>query len=338
MLKGIQMLQHNGTHKRRYVSMLAGFLLLCGANAGADGLLPPIQDNYLNRCTGSGSESNYGGAEKMAVRSYDGDGCTIPEPKSARALLLFDLNELEGTITQARLRMYYYMKIGTQDPQGRTYQVRRLLNDWTEGTGVNPGQTTLGSSFENRHNNGAGKVPWDSHDLPHINDHLGCSGLEYMGGGDFPYTDCGDEGHWGGDEIWAEAQVPESVGWMEWDVTQLVEAWRTGTYENHGLIVMDSWEQWHAPFPDPENAGKWGCWFRSREYSDEAFRPHLAFIYVGDIDGDGDVDLSDLASLLGCYGTAAGNPGYDSAADFNADGIVDLGDLAALLGNYGIGQ
>ncbi|RMF73381.1 MAG: hypothetical protein D6744_15715 [Planctomycetota bacterium] len=50
----------------------------------------------------------------------------------------------------------------------------------------------------------------------------------------------------------------------------------------------------------------------------------------GDVDGDGDVDLTDLAILLanfGCVGTCAG--------DVNGDGVVDLTDLAILLSSFG---
>jgi len=58
---------------------------------------------------------------------------------------------------------------------------------------------------------------------------------------------------------------------------------------------------------------------------------------TGDLDGDGDVDLSDLATLLAAYGTCVGDHDYNPAADLNEDGCVDLSDLAALLANYGIG-
>jgi hypothetical protein len=53
----------------------------------------------------------------------------------------------------------------------------------------------------------------------------------------------------------------------------------------------------------------------------------------GDLDGDNDVDLSDLAQLLGNYGTTSGAQYEDG--DLDGDGDVDLSDLAELLGHYG---
>jgi len=55
----------------------------------------------------------------------------------------------------------------------------------------------------------------------------------------------------------------------------------------------------------------------------------------GDVDGDGDTDLSDLAALLAAYGTSTGHPGYNPAADFDNSGTIDLSDLAFLLSDYG---
>ena len=53
----------------------------------------------------------------------------------------------------------------------------------------------------------------------------------------------------------------------------------------------------------------------------------------GDLDHDGDVDLSDLAALLGNYGMTSG-ASYDEG-DLDHDGDVDLSDLAELLSHYG---
>jgi len=53
----------------------------------------------------------------------------------------------------------------------------------------------------------------------------------------------------------------------------------------------------------------------------------------GDLDGDGDVDLADLAQLLAHYGMSEGATYEDG--DLDDDGDVDLADLAALLAVYG---
>ena len=53
----------------------------------------------------------------------------------------------------------------------------------------------------------------------------------------------------------------------------------------------------------------------------------------GDLDGDLDIDLADLAQLLANYGETSGMTYYDG--DLDGDGDVDLSDLAALLGVYG---
>ncbi len=49
-----------------------------------------------------------------------------------------------------------------------------------------------------------------------------------------------------------------------------------------------------------------------------------------DFDGDGVVNVFDLALQLRAWGQCEGCP-----ADFNGDGVVDAADLAQLLGNWG---
>jgi len=48
---------------------------------------------------------------------------------------------------------------------------------------------------------------------------------------------------------------------------------------------------------------------------------------LGDWDGSGSVDITDLLTFLGAYGTAE--------ADLNGDGVGDINDLLILLGAFG---
>ena len=59
----------------------------------------------------------------------------------------------------------------------------------------------------------------------------------------------------------------------------------------------------------------------------------LVFDCFGDLDGDNDVDLSDLAQLLANYGMTEGATYEDG--DLDGDGDVDLTDLAGSLSVYG---
>lgn len=55
----------------------------------------------------------------------------------------------------------------------------------------------------------------------------------------------------------------------------------------------------------------------------------------GDTNGDGRVDLADLAALLAAFGTAEGDEDYNGDADFDFNGRIDLADLATLLARFG---
>jgi len=54
-----------------------------------------------------------------------------------------------------------------------------------------------------------------------------------------------------------------------------------------------------------------------------------------DINGDGQVGLEDLASVLAAYGSLPGDPSYNPNADVDGDGQIGLSDLARVLAMYG---
>lgn len=64
-----------------------------------------------------------------------------------------------------------------------------------------------------------------------------------------------------------------------------------------------------------------------------AFEFQPACELAGDINGDGNVDLSDLATLLSNFGTLSGAGAEDGDTDGDQD--VDLADLSALLSDFG---
>lgn len=55
----------------------------------------------------------------------------------------------------------------------------------------------------------------------------------------------------------------------------------------------------------------------------------------GDLDRNALVDLQDLATLLGHFGSCLGEPSFYGPADIDGQGCIDLSDLAILLGSFG---
>ncbi|RMF77333.1 MAG: hypothetical protein D6744_11460 [Planctomycetota bacterium] len=65
----------------------------------------------------------------------------------------------------------------------------------------------------------------------------------------------------------------------------------------------------------------------------DSFTVFTPIVCTADTDGDGDVDLTDLAVMLSNFGTASGATPEDG--DTDGDGDVDLTDLAVLLSEFG---
>ena len=103
----------------------------------------------------------------------------------------------------------------------------------------------------------------------------------------------------------------------------------TGAHDLNDLLVTEL--DWRIDQPvDINEAGQIvASGFDVNHYNSVLLTP----VTPGDLDGDGHVDLSDLAELLAHYGATSG--ATYGQGDIDADGDVDIGDLAELLGVYG---
>lgn len=59
---------------------------------------------------------------------------------------------------------------------------------------------------------------------------------------------------------------------------------------------------------------------------------------VGDINGDGVIDIADFVLLKKGYGKTAAEAGGDSVADINGDGVIDIADFVNIKKHFGIAE
>ena len=120
-------------------------------------------------------------------------------------------------------------------------------------------------------------------------------------------------------------QCPSVYGEQVLDVTPAFQNAMAQGWDYVGFVFRDTFEGGHR-FDIYSNT--WNCQPPSNCCEESYIRLFITYALPGDFDHDGDVDLEDLATLLGSYGV-------DDGGDTDGDGDTDLQDLAELLGNYG---
>jgi hypothetical protein len=56
---------------------------------------------------------------------------------------------------------------------------------------------------------------------------------------------------------------------------------------------------------------------------------------LGDVNGDGKVDMGDVVTVLLAFGSTPGMPNWNPACDLEQNGKIDMGDLMIVLENFG---
>ncbi len=136
-----------------------------------------------------------------------------------RMLLEFDLSDVTETANIVNANLTFYLSsAGTGT---NPISVYRINNSWIEGTGDSQ-NTYDGVTWTNR----SGTESWD---IP---------------GGDFD------------SRVWAIRNLTTAGTYYTLDITQLVQNWVNGTYENYGIILYgeNGHGQWHFPSSDNINA------------------------------------------------------------------------------------
>jgi len=56
---------------------------------------------------------------------------------------------------------------------------------------------------------------------------------------------------------------------------------------------------------------------------------------LGDVNGDGRVDLKDIALVARAFGSTPTSPNWNPAADINGDGVVNVQDITLVARHFG---
>jgi hypothetical protein len=215
-----------------------------------------------------------------------------------RSVLAFDVAGAVGAgakITGASLTLYLVQT--SSGPQA--HSLHRVLADWGEGTSSSGGGT------------GAPATPGDATWLhTFFPDQFWADP-----GGDFSATVSSTQTVDSAGVVYAWPSTPAMVA--------DVQSWLDSPGENFGWLLTGN-------EAEVQTAKK----FASRESAQIELRPALTIEFDAcpwDLDGDGDVGVTDFQLLLGLWGPCTpGCPG-----DLDGDGVVGVTDFLLILGNWG---
>ncbi len=242
--------------------------------------LEPEADNWLSSCPGGWGQKNGAGPSgvyrELRLRGWDYG------PRVFRTVLRFDLDALTGTtIESATLRVYWHTGHWVPPSTPQIVNLYGMTNAWVEGNS----NWRYADDPEDPENPTDGE--WNSIDVwnetsPYYSGPGGAPG----GGGaydemvpiasdtlDWTFPD-GQESDW--------QFFPGE--WLEFDVTEQVQAWIDGE-ENHGFLMRLNNELQGGPGMTDEGSTVYQ--FRSRECQqqaepcDPAEKPHLEITYAG---------------------------------------------------------
>lgn len=185
----------------------------------------------------------------------------------------------------------------------------------------------------------AGPVPGTFHDLNAVvavaPDDVWAAG-EYFDG-DFH----GLSLHWDG-VTWTQFPIPIGVEDMYAFGSDDVYAVGGGVahWDGSNWTVVDTPPGVAPSLHGVDSVGPCELWAGGAQVQDELIRTLTIRLepnrLAGDVDGDGDVDLMDLASLLSTFGACTGDASFNGNADFDRSGCIELADLTVLLAGFGL--
>jgi hypothetical protein len=209
------------------------------------------RDTFLSKKTTTHKYSNYG------TQYYTTVGAPLESQTGHGTLIGFD--DVFGTgeyqvpvgadIGSATLRLYVWHFVAYQTPD---YAACAMLTPWVEG--ADPGTATEGYSC------GAVRRYRSDGDYSDAADCWGTAGAVGYApvlGVDYSY------------DVASIVPTPGGTGWIDWDVTDMVQDWQSGEMENNGLFVRSHYNTWEYFY----------CY--ASDYTDDvSLRPQLVVDYV----------------------------------------------------------